>query len=181
MTSEEERKRRKREEEKKKELQRLRELHKRRSLHDKHKERRKKDCMIGMPFIIAFQGDPAGLFYCNDIPDRYELIPRTSRFPRQTDMLARLKQYMKHHVVHIAKKVLIYKAGRQDWRSRFNIKKSFIIAWILCGIAFNVAFWKLIEFLFKGNSCGIFIFTVMLLTVMFSGFLIQRYWEFYNK
>lgn len=112
MTTDEERRRkRKREEEKKKELQRLRQLHKRRSLHDKHKERRKKDCMIGMPFIIAFQGDPAQKFYCNDIPNSFELIPRTSRFPMHIYPLARLKQYMKHHVVHIAKKVLIWKAG----------------------------------------------------------------------
>jgi len=110
---EEERKRKKHEEERKKQLQlqALRKLQKRRSLHDKHKERRKRDCMIGMPFIIAFTGDPAGLFYCADIPQTFELIPRTSNFPnRWMQPFARLKQYLWHHVTCIAKKILIYKA-----------------------------------------------------------------------
>ena len=114
-TEEEERRRRKkREEERKRQMlkqhQELREVHKRRSLHDKHRERRKRDCMIGMPFVIAFHGDPAGKFYCNDYPDTFELIPRTSRFPKYEKPLARLARYQKHHVTSIHRKILIYKA-----------------------------------------------------------------------
>lgn len=179
--SEEERKRRKREEERKKELQKLRQLQKRRSLHDKHKRRRKKDCMIGLPFIVAFQGDPAQLFYCNDIPRTFELIPRTSNYPRHMYSLARLKQYMKHHVVHIAKKVLIYKAGRQDWRSRFSLKNSFRIAWILWGIIFNVAFWKSIEMVLRGNLLGFFVFQLALVATVICAFLLRTCWKFYTE
>ena len=106
---------RKKEEEKKKikQLQDLQLIHRRRSLHDKHKERRKRDNMIFMPFIIAFQGDPSGKFYCNDIPDTFELIPRTKNYHGlyADKPLSRLKKYMAHHVVHIAKKVLIWKAA----------------------------------------------------------------------
>jgi len=41
-----------------------------RSLHDKHRRRRKKDMMVGLPFIIGYQGDPAmgvGYMYCDQI------------------------------------------------------------------------------------------------------------------
>lgn len=47
-----------------------------RSLHDKHKRRRKKDMMIGMPFIIGYQGDPAmgvAYMYCDQVRT-YKLI-----------------------------------------------------------------------------------------------------------
>lgn len=85
---------------------------KRRSLHDKHKDRRKKDCMIGLPFIIAFHGDPSQLFYCADIPKTYELIPRTNNYPWSWEgPLARLMRYLDHHVTQIHNKVLIWKAG----------------------------------------------------------------------
>jgi hypothetical protein len=82
---------------------------KKKNLHDKHKERRKHDCMIFLPFIVAYQGDPAQNFYCNDIRDghnnaTYELIRHEGPF-------VRLKRYMKHHVLNISKKVLIWKAG----------------------------------------------------------------------
>lgn len=111
---EEKRHRKKKEEERKKQeqkrIQELRLKRRMRSLHDKHRERRKKDCILGMPFIMAFQGDPAGLFYCNDIPDTFELIPRTGNYKGNTP-LERLKTYIRHHVVQIAKKVLIYKAS----------------------------------------------------------------------
>lgn len=116
MDRREEEERKKREEKRKAEL-RARMLarqeqihaHKRRSLHDKHKERRKKDCMIGLPFITAFQGDPAMPFYCNDVRDYdgtpvYELIYSERK-------LARLARYLNHHVVTMHAKVLIYKAG----------------------------------------------------------------------
>jgi len=84
---------------------------KRRSLHKKHKDRRKKDCMIGLPFIIAFHGDPSQLFYCADYPTSYELIPRTNKYPWEYNSpLERLKRYMEHHVTQIHDKVLIYKA-----------------------------------------------------------------------
>lgn len=84
---------------------------KRRSLHDKHKNRRKKDCMIGMPFIIAFTGDPSQLFYCDDFPKTYELIPRTEKYPTYGKYFARLIRYLAHWVTQIHNKVLIYKAG----------------------------------------------------------------------
>jgi hypothetical protein len=64
-----------------------------------------------MPFITAYTGDPAMPFYCNDIRNpstgdaTYELI-------REEGPFVRLKRYMKHHVVNISKKVLIYKAGK---------------------------------------------------------------------
>ena len=68
--------------------------------------------MIGLPFIVAFQGDPAQLYYCADIPKTYELIPRTDKYPWEYNTpLARLKTYMEHHVTQIHGKVLIYKAG----------------------------------------------------------------------
>lgn len=40
-----------------------------RSLHDKYRRRRKRDVMVGMPFSIAYVGDPAmgSRFYCNDM------------------------------------------------------------------------------------------------------------------
>ncbi len=65
--------------------------------------------MIGLPFIIAFQGDPAQNFYCNDVRDCdgtpiYELIKKEKN-------MARLERYLAHHVVSIHAKVLIYKAG----------------------------------------------------------------------
>lgn len=74
-----------------------------RSLHDKHKDRRKKDCMIGMPFVIAYQGDPAQNFFCNDI-HTYDLIFGEKNF-------ARLERYLAHHVVTMHEKVLIFEAG----------------------------------------------------------------------
>lgn len=182
MTTEEDRKRRKHEEERKKELQKLRELQKRRSLHRKHKERRKKDCMIGLPFIIAFQGDPAQLFYCNDIPRTFELIPRTEKYPfYMLSALDRLKQYMKHHVVHIAKKVLIYKAGRQDWRCRFSMVKCFAVAWILWAIGFNIAFWNLIKETMKGGIIETFVFIIMTFAMILGAFFIRFFWKFYNE
>lgn len=179
--SDEERKRRKREEERKKQLQKLRQLHKRRSLHDKHKERRKKDCMIGMPFIIAFQGDPTQLFYCNDFPKTWELIPRTNVFPKYMKPLERLKQYMRHHVVHIAKKVLIYKAGRRHWNSRFGLKNSFMVAWIIWAVGFNIALWNLIKAIINGNILSTFVFLVMMFAIILGAVFIQLHWKFYNE
>jgi hypothetical protein len=67
--------------------------------------------MIGLPFIIAFQGDPAQTYYCADRPTDWELIPRTDMFPKNMTPLARLKMYMWHHVTSLARKVLIYKAA----------------------------------------------------------------------
>lgn len=78
---------------------------------ERRRRRRKKDCMIGLPFIVAFQGDPARLFYCNDIPKYYELIPRTNKYPNIISPLVRLMRYMKHHVVWMHTKILIWKAA----------------------------------------------------------------------
>lgn len=107
--SETEQEHRHRKEEQKKKLK------KRLSLHLKHKERRKKDNMIGLPFIIAFQGDPARPFYCNDVMDKgihtYELIHKDGSWDKA---FARLKTYLAHHVVSMTAKILIYKAGPND-------------------------------------------------------------------
>jgi len=85
---------------------------KQRSLHKKHRDRRKKDCILGMPFIMAFVGDPARLFYCADIPKTFELIPRTSMYPwLYTSPFERLQMYLNHHVTQMHGKVLIYKAA----------------------------------------------------------------------
>jgi len=79
---------------------------------ERKKRRRKRDCNLGMPFIIAFQGDPTQLYYCADFPTSFELIPRTRKYPwNYNSPFARLKRYMKHHVTSLHKKVLIYKAG----------------------------------------------------------------------
>lgn len=84
-----------------------------RSLHEKHKERRKRDCMIGLPLIIAFHGDPARMFFCADYPTSYELIPRTSWYPKRGRPWERIKQYTSHHITSISLRVLVYKAGEK--------------------------------------------------------------------
>lgn len=85
---------------------------KRRSLLERCRRRRKRDCMIGLPFIIGFAGDPAQLYYCADFTTSYELIPRTQRYPWDYETpFARLKRYTAHHITQIHNKVLIYKAG----------------------------------------------------------------------
>lgn len=106
----EERKKRERERERLRQFLEQKQRRKYRSLHDKHK-RRRRDCTLGMPFIIAFQGDPSQLYYCNDIPKYFELIPRTEKYPDHEHPFSRLKRYMRHHIVNIAKKVLVYKAA----------------------------------------------------------------------
>jgi len=111
MSKKDRRKNKTKQKDRKRIKQRLLMKKKRRSLHDKRKERIRKDCILGMPFIIAFQGDPSKMYYCADFPRSYELIPRTNKYPRYNDPLARLKQYMHHHVTQIHAKVLIYKAG----------------------------------------------------------------------
>lgn len=109
---EEEKKKKERQKQRRYTAQRLLLRKKRMRLHDMHKKRRKKDCIIGMPFIVAFHGDPAQLFYCADFPTSYELIPRTDKYPWNYDgPLERLKRYMWHHVTQIHDKVLIWKAG----------------------------------------------------------------------
>jgi hypothetical protein len=93
---------------------RLRERSRRRTLHDKHRDRRKKDCMMGIPFILAFQGDPAREFYCND-QHGYELIHAHTMtiwgISRTENALERLERYMEKHVVWMGHKVYIYQAG----------------------------------------------------------------------
>ena len=126
--------RRKREEKHKAELQRSRErqrqelLHKRkfRSLHDKHHDRRKRDCMIGLPFIIAYQGDPAQNYFCNDIHD-YQLIYEAGGcglWSKKEKAFTRLARYLDHHVVTLHAKVLIYKAGPDE-----DVEKAKALFW----------------------------------------------------
>jgi hypothetical protein len=115
---EEERRKKRREEERRKQLMRSREQQRQsllqrnrmHQLYERERRRRKKDCMIGMPFIIAFQGDPTRLYYCNDLPDHYELIPRTPNYHGSTPFM-RLLTYQLNHVVTMNGKVLIYKAA----------------------------------------------------------------------
>jgi len=95
--------------------QKLRQKRKRRSLHRKHKRRRKRDVIMGLPFIIGFHGDPAREFWCADYPHSWELIPRYY-WKSLGHPFARLRRYQKHHITSIAKvkgKVLIYKAPRR--------------------------------------------------------------------
>jgi len=112
---EEERRRKKKEEERRKQLSRSRQnqelIFKRRyrTIHDRNRRRRKRDCALGMPFILAFQGDPARPFYCNDVRDGREPIYELIKSENGT--LSRLRRYMLHHVVQMQAKVLIYKAA----------------------------------------------------------------------
>jgi len=96
----------------------VQEQKKKRKLKKKHKLRRHKDCMIGLPFIVAFQGDPAQSFFCNDVVDyetkvhNYELIySHCSNAYFREKPLTKLLRYMSHHVMSIQGKILIYKAG----------------------------------------------------------------------
>jgi len=82
------------------------------SWKERKRRRRKRDCSLGLPFIIAFQGDPTQTYYCADLPRTFELIPRTRKYPAYAHPLGRLKYYMKHHVTQMHSKVLIYKAGK---------------------------------------------------------------------
>lgn len=108
----EEKKRKEREKQRRYTAHRLLQRKRRISLLEKHRKRRKKDCIIGMPFIVAFHGDPAQLFYCADYPTSYELIPRTDKYNWNfDDALDRLKRYMTHFVTQIHGRVLIWKAG----------------------------------------------------------------------
>lgn len=80
-------KRKRKQKERRKQIQRLKK--RRRSLHDKHKRRRKKDMMIGMPFVVAYQGDPAmgPYLYCDQVRT-FKLISPPSEKP-----FARLYRY----------------------------------------------------------------------------------------
>jgi len=78
--------------------QRQKEKRKQRSLHDKHRMRRKKDLMVGMPFIIGYQGDPAmgNRFYCNDIRSFKLIVPNKFDKP-----FARLYRYQMKAIASI--------------------------------------------------------------------------------
>ena len=82
---------------------------KRRSLHDKHRRRRKKDLVPNIPFIVAYQGDPAmgAYYYCNDA-HYYKLIGATKR------PFDRLERYLMKGIASIFAlegKILIKEAG----------------------------------------------------------------------
>lgn len=96
--------------------QRQQEKKKKRSLHDKHKMRRKKDVAPNLPFIIGYLGDPAQRFFCEDVHEfdgrhSYGLIGNMPECAEKR--FTRLVRYMKHKITRIAVegKVLIYKAG----------------------------------------------------------------------
>jgi len=92
--------------------QKQRQEQKKRSLHKKHKDRRKKDLTNGLPFIIAYHGDPAmgmGYFYCNDLHS-YKLIAPKDRYEKA---FARLKRYQKKPIASMFKlegKILVKEA-----------------------------------------------------------------------
>jgi len=94
-----------------KQKRKLRLKRKRRSIHAKHKKRRKKDIIMGLPFIIGFGGDPARHFWCADYPHSWELVPKYY-WKNRDRPFSRLRYYQKHHITNIAYqgKVLIYKA-----------------------------------------------------------------------
>lgn len=81
-----------------------------RSLHDKHRRRRKKDLVPNIPFIVAYQGDPAmgAYYFCNDVHD-YKLIGSTLK------PFERLKRYQMKGIASLFKldgKILVKEAGR---------------------------------------------------------------------
>lgn len=73
----------------------------------KHKERRK-DVTRKMPFIIAYQGDPARRFRCAMVGyrDHYDLTPMW--IGCKGEGLSRLKRFSKNKVAEIGKNGLIY-------------------------------------------------------------------------
>jgi hypothetical protein len=85
------------------------------NLHKKHKERRKRDAIPGLPFIITFQGDPAKDFRCEDVHDSinkhtYVLVPRKANY-YYTLGLSRLACYMHHRITRLYEgQLLVYKA-----------------------------------------------------------------------
>jgi len=90
-------------------IQKQRNTKRRRSLHDKHRKRRKKDLMIGMPFIVGYQGDPAmgSRFFCNDVRG-YQLIA-----PKGYKPFERLHKYLMKAISSIFKidfKILVKEA-----------------------------------------------------------------------
>lgn len=79
-----------------------RQKRKQKQRREKKKERRKKDTTQGMPFIIAYQGDPARNYRCGQAPSfrlYYELInaspERLLRNPHLHgfDLLSRYKKH----------------------------------------------------------------------------------------
>jgi len=99
----------------KKTKQRQKEEQKKRSLHKKSKDRRKKDVMPNLPFIIAFQGDPSVDFRCEDMHDYrregYHYYTLTGMRGGENG-LRRLARYKTHKITrfHMGQ-VLVYKAG----------------------------------------------------------------------
>ena len=82
---------------------------KRRSLHDKHRRRRKKDMMIGIPFLVAYNGDPAmgNYIFCDQVRS-FKLINYGWNKP-----FARLAKYLMKPVKSmflVANKILIKEA-----------------------------------------------------------------------
>jgi hypothetical protein len=97
------------EREREKQRQKQREEQRKRSLHRKHHDRRKKDMIEGMPFIVGFQGDPAmgGFMFCDQI-HTFKLIA-----PHKLKPFSRLKTYQKKPIKSIFRmegKVLIKEA-----------------------------------------------------------------------
>jgi hypothetical protein len=115
--------------EKERREQKQREEQKKRSLHRKHKERRKRDLMPHLPFIIGFQGDPARDFRCEDVhSDSKDQIHTWILNPIHgwgERGLRRLSRYFSNHITRLHMgQILIYKAGDEDkdkWILRLGI------------------------------------------------------------
>lgn len=180
MPKKKDRKRKQRQRERAKTKQSLKREHPQRLWKDRRRRRRKKDPTLGMPFIIAFHGDPAQTYYCADYPSSFELIPRTTKYPWKFQKpFSRLKHYMWHHVTCMHDKVLIYKAGK--WNSPWDIKKCFKLSYGLLAFAFGITIFKLLEEAFKFNLWGVFVFMLMLIACFTAGFLVKAYWKYYTS
>lgn len=94
---------------KQRQKQKQRDARKKRSLHDKHKRRRKKDMMIGIPFLVAYNGDPAmgNYLFCDQVRS-YKLINYGWNKP-----FARLHKYLMKPIKSmflVANKILVKEA-----------------------------------------------------------------------
>jgi hypothetical protein len=85
--------------------QRERRKEKKKERERKNKARRKKDVIQGLPFIIAFQGDPARHFRCGQsesLRQHYDLINLSKKNKRRNASLFNfnlLNQYKSHPVL----------------------------------------------------------------------------------
>lgn len=108
---------------------------KKQTLHRKHKERRAKDIMTGIPFVMGFLGDPALRWRCAQSHYRtyYDLIPYGPQATKRNNVLRKfnlLRQYGKHPIQELFKmggRILIKNAPEDNgdwnrWRGKVEEK-----------------------------------------------------------